>query len=1461
MSREQLIAERARLIDAQRLVARQPGAGEAQAGFHEAAQRVRRLHEMLIASRSMDDLLTTESADRPIFLAPLRIETRYERPGGTGEPNALLIRIFPDAFSTEFFDEMVTAEEARLAKAFVEAETADPGGEDALKALEAFIAAVDPERQLYILDGVRAGRFTADDIYPDSEETTLSTLGQYRGLPDRFVACGYRDGAEIFRKEGLLVDAALPTVLDPDPNTAIPEWFVDNDQAIARGMAIRIDGAEFAALAAGERPFEIDRLIVVGVEIAAAPQKDPDAATKPESSLAALLRGHRFGPSGLSFPPPEDPTNATDAVSVDHDVEAPPPERLRALARNEAEDLTLGTDAKNLANALGLDEALFKGLSGASRSSSESRKRVFDALAPGSLGAYRRLLASPLPRADFSDEVETFARLFVHPGGVFPTLRVDDQPYGVLPVMSAVFAQDLMTDETDPEGGRLRGARIVASLMEEFGEEIQRSLAALTTDREQGDSRDQLNAILRWLPRSHLFDRRLLAHEWHYRHALALAGFEGVWTQLSQARQEAGAWRRGFKLGGKTPPLQARLFPMEEASGIEAPLIPDGDLDTTLDALADLGFDDLIARMADRGQSLFERLVLSSAFWSMLEARDWLLATGPVPELDLARLERPLVQDETSPLQFLASDPGTLDLASDLPIPTPGQSVGAYLLSIDDSVLSAKRNPWPRARQALLALRGIPRGEMMRLTSLFIDGLSYRLDAWRTGIALQQLDKLHSEQPDRIALIGAYGVIENLRPAPALRPQPADTFAMDGNRGFIHAHSLDHATTAAVLRSAFEPDANGVVDETLAVDLSSRRVRRGLEIIEGLAAGGTIAGLLGAQFESDIRAADENGDLLQHLPLLRGTFPGLANAIDETAAGEEADKGQGMQIVDGQKLADDLETRDASGLRYQGSLTAIPAGSARTRIDEAAAGVVETLDAFDDLCVAEGVHQILRGQVDRSAAAIEMMSSAGAGAFPTPEIAHPTNAGPGVTLRLILADNALPPAGALSPRAQLAPTVNAWLADRLSPILSEELTLDLEIEGVNQTATLRLSDLSLAPLDLITLGIDRIKPLIARQASGRMDAGFANNQPQPFRMAMGAIRTAGQLLKGASVLKGSDLQPSGQPDPMTEDLAAVRARIDAVLLEFQQAETRLGAASDRDIRSVLDELVIFDPGLAPIDLQAAPPELRQRTLETMQARRTQAAASLVEPNLDAPALRAIAGQLCGEDVIVTVPFTAPLASELATSFAEQTSLLATASARVGDPVADWAEGLIDIRPRFAALAALDAALGGQILSSTANDMVAGQLPYLSGDAWFAHIFPEGSPPKANTVSYGLLGGGITDPVGPIEGLKLDEWIETIATRETPQALSFHFDAPDTESPNTCLLAIPRPNIDTWSVDELLGCVNEAMLIAEWRGLTPDHFAGTELSHWLPATLAPLAVDESLFSIDFAAAPATDEEDS
>ena len=97
------------------------------------------------------------------------------------------------------------------------------------------------------------------------------------------------------------------------------------------------------------------------------------------------------------------------------------------------------------------------------------------------------------------------------------------------------------------------------------------------------------------------------------------------------------------------------------------------------------------------------------------------------------------------------------------------------------------------------------------------------------------------------------------------------------NLGLIHTPSINHAATAAVLRNAHVAHSGEI-----SVDISSRRVRSALAILEGMRGGQSLGALLGYRFE---RHVHDHGPLTVRALVypLRRAYPLVADQIPTTA--------------------------------------------------------------------------------------------------------------------------------------------------------------------------------------------------------------------------------------------------------------------------------------------------------------------------------------------------------------------------------------------------------------------------------------------------------------------------------------------------------------------------------------------------------------------------------------------------
>lgn len=396
-----------------------------------------------------------------------------------------------------------------------------------------------------------------------------------------------------------------------------------------------------------------------------------------------------------------------------------------------------------------------------------------------------------------------------------------------------------------------------------------------------------------------------------------------------------------------------------------------------------------------------------------------------------------------------------------------------------------------------------------------LDVVSHRLDAWLTGLASERLAEMRQAQP-RGAYIGAYGWVENLRPdashplasnvPPALITDTQPIYTDVENQGFIHGPSLNHAVTAAILRSGYlseaaQPD----VENRMAVNLSSRRVRLALGLIDGVRAGNDLGSLLGYQFERFLHEAyvNEGVTLDDLIAPLRRTFPSTV-PVDENLSSPEASR---QIVVDGLALYQTVQawiqdnavnvTPGATvfdvlfdngnyslypfGLQAADGEVLIPATTdavSRRRLDgllRALDNLADAVDAVGDLVVAEGVYQIAQGNHVRAAAAVSALTQGKAP--PRPEIVDTPRTGTLVSQRLFLQ---IPPIDAFqgtlpagweglpeTPRSIAEPSLNNWIGGLLGP--PENLRARLFGPDDVQIGEVSAADLELQPIDLLAL--------------------------------------------------------------------------------------------------------------------------------------------------------------------------------------------------------------------------------------------------------------------------------------------------------------------------------------------------------------------------------------------------------
>ncbi|RMG72125.1 MAG: hypothetical protein D6722_05885, partial [Bacteroidetes bacterium] len=332
----------------------------------------------------------------------------------------------------------------------------------------------------------------------------------------------------------------------------------------------------------------------------------------------------------------------------------------------------------------------------------------------------------------------------------------------------------------------------------------------------------------------------------------------------------------------------------------------------------------------------------------------------------------------------------------------------------------------------LQALRDIPTARLDYLLSEHLDLCSYRLDAWLLGLVHRRLDTQRHQQPQGLHL-GAFGWLEDLRPGGArdlAKDVPAELavgnpriYTDADNQGFIHAPSLNHAVTAAILRAGYlahaEQGEASDLSNRMAINLASARVRAALFLLEGIRNGQDLGALLGYMFERGLHENHPGVELDQYIYPLRRRFP-LDAEVDEDISQAEVPN----QVIHGLDLLESVQAvaEGLAGGEIDTLYEVLKAHEASQfgraepfGLDEAlwpptAAGreaffreldrLADAFDALSDLALSESVYQIARGNFARAASMVNALAEGKRP--PEPEIVHPPRDGVAVTQRVSL---------------------------------------------------------------------------------------------------------------------------------------------------------------------------------------------------------------------------------------------------------------------------------------------------------------------------------------------------------------------------------------------------------------------------------------------------------------------------
>ncbi|MFI8521811.1 hypothetical protein ACIGEZ_28945 [Streptomyces sp. NPDC085481] len=1331
---------------------------------------------------------------------------------------------------------------------------------------------------------------SAPDPEPPWPEVPVRGRGWNRAatastLPDLFVVRAYQGDVLVGEQEGKPVPDVVQLGPDPDagPAPGGPQldpallWLKEFSEAEKKGLAVTVS-LRGPGYDPAREPL-LTRVVAFGVS----GSLDPEASA---GRLARLLSG-RDGDGEAAFVPQGTATNNTQdgAGSL-----PPPPDVDRLLdASSPAAPPDPWANCARAATAFGVPVSALTPLPGADEPEQADARALQMALWSATGDFYLdELLEKAEGGAELTVDRSWLRRHYfenVRARGPLPVLRVGRQPYGVLPVTATARWRP---DAHEPPG--LKGLHRVLGVLRPFWEVGVGGLPRVGGPDQPGETlalpkpeRDVLRA-LGMTPVSRTVSVRsvqggLLACFKDV--SLSLGGLSFSSTgycvgdtpedRHSQALNAALGITYRPKISHQINGAASRLWlPYVRPAGLPDGTDPADDLSGFLNAVVER-FELLrLTVRKEEARTLLEALLRHTANLEYGRAASGVRdPDAPWPLLRFADvLLNPQHEVSTLTGAGLLARPFTLGKIMALPAPgtvadggsgrgatdrgtTVFQSILTARASMAGQVVEAatRRNgvlgllgterPWSvRLAEIDAALQYLagrvrtwrdrkedPFAAMERLLGECLDLVSHRLDAWIGSLATARLHALRGRRPTGVQL-GAYGWVENLTPRSVPR-----------SRGWVLAPSLPQAATAAVLHSGAlsHPTDPGA----FAVDLSSRRMRVAMTVLDGVAQGQPLGALLGYRLER--RLHDEREQGAEGLELDRFIAPLRAKWSVQTVQhpGTGAQEFIGAHdVTDGARLAEVPENDVVSYLHATGA----EAAAVRRHL----AALREDLDAVGDLLLAESVHQLTQGNPDRAGATLESLA-AGGKPPPRPQVLDTPRRGipAGHRVLVVVPEGAPRAAGwdgaqqTARPRAEAEPRLDTWAGHQLGatgrirlraawlrpgqepgagPATVTEhawpLTRHCALDVVALAAAGRLRAVlehELLPQRPANVPADALPVLRPGRASGWSRTALDIAQVEALGAAVAAVLAAARPGTSAD-LAAADNAPQPVADP------AFPARAKA-------ARTGLQAAVDAKDLEGLAAYGVTGPPAGPAgeqadQLAAALREANERLTLAGQATTVggPGAAAAVLEAVFGPGFRAVGLSAPPDDPALDASFGSGLD-------------------RGGDArlvPGDWVDLMGTVRPGTGALADLllhtgAAATGGGYA------LRIGQVPFAAGDRWVGALR---TPEDEDDPATGLVVHGPAQALatGKVAVLVVDAWSELIPAQRHTAGATFHYDAPGARAPQAVLLAVPPVVGAPWTPDVLAATVHEAFDLAKLRLVDLDALGW--LGRYLPAAYLP-----------------------
>ena len=871
----------------------------------------------------------------------------------------------------------------------------------------------------------------------------------------------------------------------------------------------------------------------------------------------------------------------------------------------------------------------------------------------------------------------------------------------------------------------------------------------------------------------------------------------------------------------------------------------------------------------------------------------------------------------------------------------------------------------PENKQELKEL--IPENEIPLLITEFMDLFTYRLDAWWLGLVNYQLQRIRNGvfgKASKANSIGAFGWLFNLERGEKgikkslseqkticeemkLSDKTTPIYEDSKHNEFILAPSINHAITAAILRSSYNNSKKSGDDSRLNINLSSLRVRQALRVIDGVRNGLSIGAVLGADLERSMHEAyksNERSELDRYIYPLRQLFP-LKMDLESEQKGPEANS-YIMTVINGELLlnstlkeyeksrqkpiADYLMESNDTTIQWFHDLFQERDQNHKKTMALLIEQIADTFDALGDLILSEGVYQLVQG--NRVAFAALMQNLENGNVIANPQVTEIPMHSAVVRHKTAIAMNCTTETevsgwnSAISSEtgnetiienaewvmAKTEPALNHWIGSLLSDAHDISFvvtrTETVENEEVKTDIPCSLADLGISPLEyfylstnmtiftrFLELGFRKKYNLFSEKLS--IDYKKTGEQPEGNKRSLfeneWMMNSLRNVIANSRVLTAEDFSTTiGQTDEINLkgiDTGELGNRYNSLLLYCENLNKRFSQfvvnysdpvkaqsggiiSFENEYFEVTDLLIQgaslgISESLTSLSPELFAPKTSDEELLKMQ-NNLLVTLVLLNKNLGGRIEKAKAlakkFESDDEDSIVSA-YTQAIQALLSTDFkviprfclnplsdvdlnAQSTQLNKLFSYSNASPmqIEAWTGEVSKVREPIGQLQQVR--VFSDFLGVDHGETAVLQFPFHpeKDKEWLGReVSSEDIVEDKDSLVLFDRKNFSSDKTKSNAGLIIDQWMELIPYEHQRGGVVFNFDQPNAEAPQVILLAVPskinmrerkdgKYEAKNWTLSELITTLNDTRVMAENRAVEPDHlYAETELAKIIP----------------------------